>query len=160
MATLRDEVIGDPLDRDYVNKTDVQVNDSLRVKDRPIADHDRKTFRDLLRQEGMVTAGVIVAKLQAGAETDAGLVLLVEACSDYGGGGGLDFADEKTIEDIDAIVTGGVITSNEGDKLKVMGVRIVDRLTELGLRNSRVGHIGIARKPRPEQRPPRKDRGG
>lgn len=145
MSVLSDELTVDPLGRGYGGMTDVEVVASLSTEDRTVPDTTRRTFRDLLRQEGMAVAGTIAGKLKVGAEGNEGLALAVGACMNYSNGGGLDFANQKTIDGIDTIVTSAVITSAEGDQLKAMGQKTVSRAVELRLSKVRVGHVQIAR---------------
>ncbi len=146
MSILSDELADDPLGRDYSGMSNAEAADNIvNLIDRVIPDHTRRTFRDLLRQEGMAVAGVIAGKLKAGAASNEGIALAVGACTDYGEGGGLDFADQKTIDGIDVIVTGGVISSDEGDKLKAMGKKTVSREVELRLSRTREGTVAQAR---------------
>lgn len=139
------ELVDDPLGCGYAGMTNLAAAARLNVVDRSVADPARKTLRELLRVAGMVEAGVIHGKLKAAAESNAGVALAVAAAGDYGGDGGLDFSSPATVAGIDMLVTGGVLTSEEGDALKALGRRTVSRAEELGLSVVTDGHIGSAR---------------
>ncbi len=139
------ELTDDPLGRGYASKTDQWVAASLNAVDRTAADSTRKTFRELLRTQGMGVAGDIHGKLKVASESNSGLALAIAAANDYGTDGGLDFSDPATVAAIDALVSGGVLTTQEGDALKALGQKTVSRADELGLGVVTDGHIGSAR---------------
>jgi len=129
----------------YAGMDDAAAADALNTVDRTVLDHTRRSFRDLLRVEGMAVAGAIAGKLKAAASGDVGVALAVSACEDYGDNGGLDFAHPNTIAGIDALVSGGVLAAADGDKLKALGVMTVSRADELGLGRIYPGHVQTAR---------------
>ena len=139
------ELSDDPLGRTYSGMTDKEATDSLNAVDRIIADSTRRSFRDLLRAEGLSVAGTIYGKLKTAAETSAGVELAVSAANDYSDNGGLDFSHAQTISGLNGLVS-AVLTQDEANKLKALGTRTVSRATELGLGTVRVGNVEEARR--------------
>lgn len=139
------ELTDDPLGRGYAGMTDQEAAQSLNGIDRIVADPSRKTFRELLRVQGMTVAGVIYGKLKAAAVVDDGVALALAAAGDYSPDGGLDFSDPAAVAGIDALEAQQALTDTEADALKALGEKRVSRAEELGLGTVTDGHVGSAR---------------
>lgn len=139
------EIDGDPLGRGYAEMTDAQVVASLAVEDRTLADATLYTAREILRRYGLAETVAIMSALDAAAGANRAIQLVVVMLEDFGGDGGLDFADAQTVAGIDALVATEVLTGDQGDELKALGQRTVIRATELGIDVPTVHQVTRAR---------------
>lgn len=144
-SILTAELADDPLGIGYSSMTDAEAAERLNVADRQVVKSCRSTWRDLMARLGPESAAAIKAKIEAAAETDAGLALALDMLGHYGEGGGLDFGHEHTRNTIDALAADGVLTAEEADAVRAMAERTVSRAEELGLPLVRPGHVQKAR---------------
>lgn len=124
------ELTNDPEGLGYAGLSVEEIWDLVTAKTQEEPDSARKTARDIIPQvESNDEFDAIMATLAAAAETSASARIASDALDDYGQNGGLDFSHPRTIETIDAIS----FTAEQRTVLKSLGVRLVTRVSQIGV---------------------------
>jgi len=108
-------------------------------------DHERKTARAILAAYGPDVTQDILDAFTAAAASHSGLAVALGAIQDYGENGGLDFADQQTVDAIDSLEASGVLTAGQAAKGKALGVKATSRFAIRGIPTNRKHHVRRAR---------------
>jgi len=138
-TVLCDEISTDPLGCGYATMSNADVAQALNEPNREVPDSTRYTVREYLNRFGLEGVDEMRANVEAASRT------AMEALTDYGGEGGLDFSHPKTREAIDGLQKAKAITADQADKWKSLGVKTVSRAVELGIGTVTDGHVGSAK---------------
>lgn len=141
-ALLREELDTDPLGRGYSSLSDQDAAASLNAPNRAAIRETFVSHRTLLaRLDPAVAAGILDA-LEAAA---ASIPTVKWVMFSIKGETGIDLGHDNTRAQVDALVAGSVLSTEEGAALKALAERTVSRAAELGLPPVDPFHVQSAR---------------
>lgn len=124
-------------------KTDAQVLDWLTEAAISVPKNERQTITSLMAELGIDDGYNIIDAIETAAAQDPKLKLIADLLKPAGGG--VDLAHAESQAFIDALVTGAILTAQQGADLKSVGFRLISRAQNAGLIGVTIDHVIKAR---------------
>ena len=147
LVLLRQEILNDPLRRDYSRMTDEELLTSLTTPDIPVVvPISTLKFLQYLGRDGLYSRlSKIATDTSAPDQLRAIVQIALKVLDSADANASIDFNDPQHVQMMEALTAVGYITREDRDNLYALGTKMMSRLDSLDLGEVHLGDVIEAR---------------